>query len=116
PALGTEPFSPRAPASEGKRIIRKDLSGRLLPEGAIARLETPVEPAPSGEGRILATAFSTDGRMVAGTSRNGTVTLWETATGKCLQRFQEQQASDRIAFSADGTWLAYGAEEAGLVL
>lgn len=53
-------------------------------------------------GRVLAVAFSPDGRIIATASEDGTVRLWDTATLKELRSFKHQRAVSSVSFSRDG--------------
>jgi WD40 repeat protein len=60
---------------------------------------------------VLALAFSPDGRLLAGTTADRVVTLWDARTGE--ERFRLQSHANRIgalAFSADGQRLASGGQ------
>jgi WD40 repeat protein len=68
-------------------------------------------------GRVFSVAFSPDGKMLAAGSWDGTVRLWEAATGKELHRFHDQKTSVRaVAFSPDGKTLAFSGEGSAIVL
>jgi WD40 repeat protein len=68
-------------------------------------------------GRAFSVAFSPDGKTLAAGSWDGTVRLWEVASGKELHLFQDQKSPVRaVAFSPDGKVLACGCEGLGIVL
>jgi WD40 repeat protein len=75
--------------------------------------------APSGrELRRLTTeysfgvAFSPDGRWVASGSKEGSLTVWEAATGRKLQRTTAHTGSVlAVGFSPNGRWLASGSSD-----
>lgn len=78
-----------------------------------ATLEQIQQETPDSHGAPAARlAFSRDGRSLAGVSGDGTIRVWEVATGQvrkppnCCNRF-----SSGIAFSPDGTTLAAGGVE-----
>src|SRR5262249_22815113 len=77
-AVGGEP-APTGPARPPGLRARTDRHGDPLPEGAIARFGTSrlrhVAP-------VLSLAFSPDGKRLASGSRDGTVAVWDVATGK----------------------------------
>lgn len=50
----------------------------------------------------LSAEFSPDGALVATSARDGTVRLWESATGKLLATFQSLPDKEWVAFSPDG--------------
>ncbi len=67
---------------------------------------------------IYALAFSPDGKQIASASRDGTVKLWDPATGQEIRTLQEARPPNRqqifavwaLAFSPDGKRLATGHE------
>jgi WD40 repeat protein/transcriptional regulator with XRE-family HTH domain len=62
-----------------------------------------------GGSRILAVAFSPDGRTVLTGSTDHTLKLWEVETGNCLQTFVGHIDGVRsVAFSPDGKTIASG--------
>jgi hypothetical protein len=86
--------SPQSPAAQGaelpkpnpaeKEQARTDVFGDSLPAGALVRMGT-VRLRHHHRTGDLPTAFSPDGKTVA-TCGNGTIKLWDMATGKLLWR------------------------------
>src|SRR5713101_3914693 len=66
---------------------RTDLSGDLLPEGAMARLGTIRWRHNSP---VFSLSFSPDGRMIASSCDDGQVHLWDRDTGKEIGRMGEE--------------------------
>ena len=57
-------------------------------------------------------AFSPDGKLLASSSIDNTVKIWNTNTGECLKTYRgEQQWIWSVAFSPDGKLLASGGED-----
>jgi WD40 repeat protein len=81
----------------------------LLPEGEPESLLQQARFASMGS--VGAVAFSHDGSLLASGERDGTVRLWEVATGHELRRLKGHKDSvQAVAFSRDGRRLASGGE------
>jgi WD40 repeat protein len=60
---------------------------------------------------LLSVAFSPDGRWLAAASWDGTVTLWDVATGNRQKTLVEHGGVHSVAFSPNGSFLATGSED-----
>ncbi len=98
-------------------VLRADepaAQANALPGGALARLGSARF---LNLGHVFSVAFAPDGKTLAAGSWDGSVRIWEVATGKELHRFQEQKTPVRaVAFSSDGRLLACANEGSGIVL
>jgi dipeptidyl aminopeptidase/acylaminoacyl peptidase len=66
---------------------------------------------------LLSVAFSPDGRLLVASDWNGTVTLWDVATGERKQTITDHQAGVlSVAFAPNGEMLATGSEDKTLRL
>src|SRR4051794_6286885 len=62
-------------------------------------------------------AFSPDGKTLASGNSDGTVSLWDIATGRLLGRYKDHgQTIESVAFSPDGKTLASAENEGGVRL
>jgi len=95
----------------------EDKSAKLLddlPPGARARLGSARF---LNFGRVFALAYSPDGRLLATGAWDGSIRLWETATGKERLRLDGHKGPvQKLAFSPDGKWLASAGKEPGICL
>ena len=85
--------------------IAGDYQTWSLPKGAIARL---------GKGTVDQVAFSPDGRYLAVISSIG-IWLYDVATSRELALLEHTKEAESVAFSPDGTILAYGLRD-GLIM
>ncbi len=81
----------------------------LVPAGEVFEdIETRLADV-SRASRFTAVAFSPGGRILAGASEDGTLRLWDVATGREIHRLRGHSDSVlTVAFSADGKILASG--------
>jgi WD40 repeat protein len=108
-----------APSSDGRfmilgHIIRE--KGGALRLWEVATRKT-VRQVDTGKMDPTAVAFSLDNLTVAMGSRDGDVSLWDTRTGRPLDRFTGHIGAVRsLAFSRDGKRLASGSADTTILL
>jgi len=66
---------------------------------------------------VFGVAFSPDGKTVASGSGDGTVKVWDVATGNMVQNYSAKASRVfSVAYSPNGSWLAAGTEANGVML
>jgi WD40 repeat protein len=99
--------------------VTQSLNGTVLPETeeALHRalISSRIRLTLSGQGQgVLSTAFSPDGKKVAGIGLDGKTMIWDASTGKLLLQMpgvtqvKNAKGVQRIAFSPDGSRLITG--------
>lgn len=64
----------------------------------------------------LSTALSSDDQFVLSARSDGTLTVWEAATGKVLRSFKGNAGNLPVAFSPDGRFVLFGSPDGKLSL
>jgi WD40 repeat protein len=100
-------------SSADKNVGRVDLNN--LRDGSLVRSFASEKGASAS--RLTSIVFSPDGRLLAAADWNGTVTLWDVASGDRRLTIADHKAGvTAAAFSPDGTTLATGSEDKTLRL
>jgi RNA polymerase sigma factor (sigma-70 family) len=95
------------PRPDVDKPARTDRYGDPLPPGVLARLGT-VRFRHSDQ--VNGIAFCPNGRSLASVSEDGTLRLWDTATGKGVRRWgNSEHPAQYFALAPDGSFLASGA-------
>jgi WD40 repeat protein len=87
-------------------------AGGLVPSWTLARTIEPADPAQPPVDRVMALAFSPDGKRLAGSggvpSREGELAIWTVADGRLERRISDAHSDQvfDVSFSPDGTLLA----------
>src|SRR5436309_2397117 len=95
-AVGAQP-----PPATAQQIAAMDTHGDPLPPAAAARLGT----SRFRHGwDVHALTYSPDGKTLVSGSYDGTVVIWDAATGKRLRTLEvsDDKQVNHVAFSADG--------------
>lgn len=117
---GREVFQPRAEkravsalcfAADGKTLAASDEGGVSLWD-----VETGKRQRRADVGALWVVQFAPDGKTLAGGGADGTIHIWETASGE-LRKFQARADNvQALAFSPDGAALASGGASLGVQL
>jgi WD40 repeat protein len=67
-------------------------------------------------GWVLGLSFTPDGQRLASASQDGTIRLWEVATGRLMLTLTDQLQVGAVAFSPDAAQLATGSSDGSVKL
>jgi hypothetical protein len=92
--------------AEPKPVKQDD---KKLPAGAVARLDLAGDQE---NGPVFSVVFSPNGKLLASGGQDGTMRLWDIATGKVVRRFKgHEKPVSSVAFSSGGKLLASGSQD-----
>jgi WD40 repeat protein len=92
----------------GKLVFRDSNTGESKLEVEIAQDKDQIGFGPY----LTSIAYAKDGRTLATTHLDGTVRLWDPATGRELARLKGHEGIvNSVCFSPDGMWLVSGGDD-----
>ncbi|RHZ69153.1 hypothetical protein CDV55_102618 [Aspergillus turcosus] len=94
-------------SATGDQVASAGWSGIKVWDVAIGNQTTPT-PLQSDNDSIFSVAFSASGHRLASQSFGGTIMIWDTAKGTCMQNFKGPRYALPVAFSATCEKLASG--------
>jgi WD40 repeat protein len=109
PSRSDPPTLAATPASQGVKSAALDHYGDPLPVGVRSRMGT-IRFRHGSQVQFL--LFAPDGKTLASASADGSIFVWDTATGKELRQFKGRPyGSSSIVYSADSKILAFAGED-----
>jgi hypothetical protein len=104
----------RANRGDAERPGADRPTGATASASPVGCTDLPARGTPASPSGVQQLAVSADGRTLAVATATGTVSLWDTATGRGAAAFTDPGPVRGVAFSPDGHTLAV-ADDAGLV-
>ncbi|MDO8597604.1 MAG: serine/threonine-protein kinase [Sulfuricaulis sp.] len=89
-------------------VVSAREEGATVPAAASATVAPTLRQSLRGHtGTVLSLAFSPDSKRIVSAAADGTIRLWDSASGKSLKILRRHQgAVNTVTYSADGRWLA----------
>jgi len=107
---GDAPFHPAALSPDGRHLVMGlwDARSLRLWETATGKI-LKTAPLPGALSQVLSVAYSSDGRHLASGSFDGTIRMWNAATGAIMQTIKGHSSQVwSVSFSPDGKWFVSG--------
>lgn len=110
------------------KISQQALAQQISEAGAVSEPDAPDRSVPAvatgahhtiavgHSSEVHACAFSPDGAYIVSGSADGTVTLWDARTGRCMRTFGHCGGVNACAFSSDGATILSGSGDGTLKL
>jgi hypothetical protein len=107
-AVAHQVLTANQPAAEGeKQQARTDRSGDSLPPETAIRLGKELYRLQGRQGEVISLAFAPDGKSLATAGNDGTVRLWDLATGRQVRQLgTHTRGFSSVALSPDGKTVA----------
>ncbi|MCZ6691280.1 MAG: hypothetical protein O7H41_16965 [Planctomycetota bacterium] len=110
-AASKVPVEAVRPMTETVGGARARLAGRIRDDGEPGQMD-PIARLGSGRfrhlGTVLSLDYSPDGKTLVSAGRDGTVRVWEVATGQQFLKIDAGESVNCVAFSPDGKMIAAG--------